>query len=70
MLLMILDLRGVPLREMIRKNQNEVQLCDASLRKETVSNKTYFNSLLSSGLTEDGLSSQLEADRRPKFVVA
>ena len=41
--------------------------------KETVtgsSNKTYFNSLLSSGLTEDEVSSQLEADRRPKFVVA
>jgi hypothetical protein len=58
---------------MITKNQNKVQLRDASLRKETVtgsSNKTYFNSLLSSGLMEDGVSSQLEADRRPKFVVA
>jgi hypothetical protein len=61
---------GCPLREMIPKNQNEVQLRDASLRKESVSNKTYFNSLLSSGLMEDGVSSQLEADRRSKFVVA
>lgn len=70
---MLLDLKEMPTPRNDTKNQNEVQLRDASLRKETIpgsSNKTYFNSLLSSGLREDDVSSQLEADRRPKFAVA
>jgi hypothetical protein len=69
---MLLGLSGVPTPRNDTKKQNEVQLRDASLRKETAtgsSNKTYFNSLMSSGLAEDGVSSQLEVDRRSKFVV-